>query len=292
MLALLLASASAYVLPQARPSHHVLDRQLLRTPLPRRAAPVRLTALTAEEVAAAPAAEAEVEEPVRVFPAGCSSCESAWLANSKQTEEEETERLALLKTTNMTDFMADIWDYAQRMNDTQRQEVALIPDTMLRNFVIHSSTPPSPLMETVYNNTMQRVPYEQARVPPHRKRPRTAHATPGPPRIIRPPSPALSEAGVLHLRAGTGDAAAHARRARAAAPLPRHRLLHRVRLERGAGGDPCRGGPDVPRGGGGLHQARARCDATAPRPSGGVRALPPHRSSCRAARTPTPLSLV
>ena len=50
-----------------------------------------------------------------------------------------------------------------RMNDTQRQEVALIPDTMLRNFVIKSSTPPSPLMETVYNKTMERVPYEQVR---------------------------------------------------------------------------------------------------------------------------------
>ena len=165
MLALfLLAPAPAYVLPHVRPAHHAVEQQLLLT---RRAAPPRLTAPTAEEVAAAPPAEAEAEEQVRVFPAGCASCEAAWLANSKQTEEEETERLAVLKATNMTEFMADIWDYAQRMNDTQRQEVALIPDTMLRNFVIQSSTPPSPLMENVYNNTMQRVPYEQARSPPH-----------------------------------------------------------------------------------------------------------------------------
>ena len=61
----------------------------------------------------------------------------------------------------------DIWDYAQRMNDTQRQEVALIPDTSLRNFVIKSSTPPTLLMETTYNNTMKRVPYEQALVCRH-----------------------------------------------------------------------------------------------------------------------------
>ena len=68
-------------------------------------------------------------------------------------------------TSHMTMIPAlqDVWDYAQRMNDTQRQEVALIPDMQLRNFVIRSSTPPSLLMETVYNNTMERVPYEQAR---------------------------------------------------------------------------------------------------------------------------------
>jgi len=55
-----------------------------------------------------------------------------------------------------------MWEYAQRMNDTQRQELALDPDVELRNFIINSCTPPTHLMESVYNATMQRVPYEQA----------------------------------------------------------------------------------------------------------------------------------
>ena len=36
------------------------------------------------------------------------------------------------------------------------------PDVELRNFIINSCTPPTPLMETVYNATMTRVPYEMA----------------------------------------------------------------------------------------------------------------------------------
>ena len=42
------------------------------------------------------------------------------------------------------------------------QELALDPDVELRNFIINSCTPPTPLMETVYNATMTRVPYEMA----------------------------------------------------------------------------------------------------------------------------------
>ena len=49
--------------------------------------------------------EAPAEESVKVMPIGCPCQEDVWLANSKKTEEEEHERLRLLKTTNMTEFM-------------------------------------------------------------------------------------------------------------------------------------------------------------------------------------------
>ena len=81
---------------------------------------------------------------------------------SKETEASEKERLASLRADDMNTYLSDIWDYAQRMNDTQRQELALTPDTMLRSFIIDSSTPPTKLLEHVYNATMGRVPYEQA----------------------------------------------------------------------------------------------------------------------------------
>ena len=98
----------------------------------------------------------------QVLPAGCPSCEDEWLKRSKETEASEKERLASLRADDMNTYLSDIWDYAQRMNDTQRQELALTPDTMLRSFIIDSSTPPTKLLEHVYNATMGRVPYEQA----------------------------------------------------------------------------------------------------------------------------------
>lgn len=97
-----------------------------------------------------------------MLPAGCPSCEDEWLKRSKETEASEKERLASLRADDMNTYLSDIWDYAQRMNDTQRQELALTPDTMLRSFIIDSSTPPTKLLEHVYNATMGRVPYEQA----------------------------------------------------------------------------------------------------------------------------------
>jgi predicted O-methyltransferase YrrM len=99
---------------------------------------------------------------VRVNPAGCASCESEWLASSKQAEGDEQQRLAQLRVDNMSGLSHEIWEYGMRMNDTQRQELALTPDVELRNFIINSCTPPTPLMESVYNATMTRVPYEQA----------------------------------------------------------------------------------------------------------------------------------
>ena len=102
------------------------------------------------------------EAQVRVVPAGCPSCETEWLENSKQTEAGEQQRLEDMRSSDMKGYLMEIYDYAQRMNDTQRQELALEPDVGLRNFIISSCTPPTPLMEKVYNATMQRVPYEQA----------------------------------------------------------------------------------------------------------------------------------
>ncbi len=105
--------------------------------------------------------QAEVEAP-RVLPSGCPSCESVWLDQSKETEAEEQERLTELRASNRSAFIEEIYDYAMRMNDTQRQELALEPDIQVRNFMINSCTPPTQLMESVYNTTMNRVPYEQA----------------------------------------------------------------------------------------------------------------------------------
>jgi len=156
-----LHSTAAYSLPHTTLSHRIIRSSHLESSRPRIVP--RLTAPTqaAEEMVVQEATPPPANV-VRVLEPGCPSCEATWLAQSKQTEEQEHERLRALRQTNMTEFMQDIWEYAQRMNDTQRQEVALIPDTLLRNFVIKSSTPPSPLMETVYNNTLHRVPYEQA----------------------------------------------------------------------------------------------------------------------------------
>tara|TARA_B110001452_G_scaffold246701_1_gene232218 strand:- start:130 stop:1230 length:1101 start_codon:yes stop_codon:yes gene_type:complete len=92
----------------------------------------------------------------------CSSCEQEWITKSKSTESAEQERLTQLRAENMQQYIEEMYEYGMRMNDTQRQELALTPDTELRNFIIGSSSPPTPLLEHVYNSTMQRVPYEQA----------------------------------------------------------------------------------------------------------------------------------
>ena len=99
--------------------------------------------------------------PAQVNPPGCPNCESEWLSRSKETEAAEQIRLSEIRTSDHNKYLNEIYEYAQHMNDTQRQELALKPDTELRKFMIDCSTAPSPLMETVYNATMERVPYEQ-----------------------------------------------------------------------------------------------------------------------------------
>ena len=99
-----------------------------------------------------------------VKPPTCVSCESEWLEKSKETEGTERIRLDKMRADDLTGLINEVWEYGMRMNDTQRQELALNPDTELRNFIISSSTAPTPLLEHVYNSTMQRVPYEQVRV--------------------------------------------------------------------------------------------------------------------------------
>jgi len=123
-------------------------------------APAAEPSTTAASVASlAPHAQAS---DVRVNPAGCASCEDEYLERSKEAESEEQVRLTDVRNANLSQFSFEMWEYAQRMNDTQRQELALDPDVELRNFIINSCTPPTPLMETVYNATMTRVPYEMA----------------------------------------------------------------------------------------------------------------------------------
>jgi predicted O-methyltransferase YrrM len=106
--------------------------------------------------------KAMTASPATVREVGCASCEAEWVARSKDVEAAEAQRLAALRSTDMRSYVAEIWEYAQHMNDTQRQELALTPDMECRRFVIDSSTPPTPTMEHVYNSTMERVPYEQA----------------------------------------------------------------------------------------------------------------------------------
>jgi len=100
--------------------------------------------------------------PATVYAKGCPSCESEWLAKSKETENSERERLAHERKAHAGAYLKEIWDYSMHMNLTQRQELALHPDLELRRFIIDSSTQPTALMEKVYNQTMVRVPYEQA----------------------------------------------------------------------------------------------------------------------------------
>ena len=98
----------------------------------------------------------------QIGPPGCPSCELEWLKRGKETEDAEQTRLSELRASNLSSYSQEVWEYGQHMNDTLRQELALQPDMELRRYIIESSTPPTPLMEHVYNSTMQRVAYEQA----------------------------------------------------------------------------------------------------------------------------------
>jgi len=168
LLAGLAFPAAAYVLRQpafGRPAGPRADRPAAL----RRIAPAAMceTAAAVEERKAAtadviPGMKAMSASPATVRESGCTSCESEWVARSKEVEKAEAERLDGLRGSDMRSYVSEIYDYAQHMNDTQRQELALTPDMECRRFVIDSSTAPTPIMEHVYNSTMERVPYEQA----------------------------------------------------------------------------------------------------------------------------------
>lgn len=165
LLAAFLPLTAAYVLPTVRPSPFgALASRSTHFPGSSSTRVVKAPCMEVDprmEVAeAAPPAVDELPPPV--YPAGCPSCENEWLQRSKAAEGEEQIRLREVRATNMSQFSYEMWEYAQRMNDTQRQELALDPDVELRNFIIDSCTPPTPLMESVYNATMNRVPYEMA----------------------------------------------------------------------------------------------------------------------------------
>mmetsp|Transcript_16845 Transcript_16845/g.27945 ORF Transcript_16845/g.27945 Transcript_16845/m.27945 type:complete len:450 (+) Transcript_16845:77-1426(+) len=138
----------------SRNAQHNANRRMHR--------PLAMCTPESEAVGAALGMKAMTASPATVLAPGCPSCEADWLAKSKETEAAETLRLTDIRQTALPTYVKEIWDYSQHMNDTQRQELALTPDLELRRFIIDSSTPPTLLMEHIYNETMQRVPYEQA----------------------------------------------------------------------------------------------------------------------------------
>jgi predicted O-methyltransferase YrrM len=107
-------------------------------------------------------AVAEAPLPQLVQPADCPSCEQEFLARSKEFEAEELVRLREEAATNLDGFLANVWDYANLLNESQRAQLALGPDVSLRKFILESSTPPTPFMDTVFQATLQRVQYEAA----------------------------------------------------------------------------------------------------------------------------------
>ena len=151
----LLPCCAGYVLPHA-PSRGPAVESLVRV------AHGRVRAQSTAPTSEATKVAAEPEELIMVKPPTCVSCETEWIQKSKVTEGDERIRLDQVRGEDLTGYINEVWEYGMRMNDTQRQELALNPDTELRNFIISSSTAPTPLLEHVYNSTMQRVPYEQA----------------------------------------------------------------------------------------------------------------------------------
>ena len=146
-LLLVLSGASAYVLlPRVTPSPYHVPQQLAsgkhRVACSGRrcssSAPQLQemnTATEAEAPAWVPPGAAPVpgadEELKRVYPSNCPSCETSYLERSKVAEADEVQRLEALRYDNMSGFSYEVWEYAQRMNDTQRQELALDPDVEL-----------------------------------------------------------------------------------------------------------------------------------------------------------------
>jgi len=99
---------------------------------------------------------------VRVLPPGCKSCENEFMERTAEAQKADIDRRKELRTSNMSQLMDEVYEYAIQMNSTQRQVLMLKTDQELRSYMFNSSTGPTPLMEKIFNTTMQRVPYETA----------------------------------------------------------------------------------------------------------------------------------
>lgn len=86
--------------------------------------------------------------------------EAVFMAKSAADEELEKQRLAELKAANMTAFVWELQKYVDQINATGPPPLA--PDNELRDIVLRSSTPPSRLIDDIYNYTFRNVPYEDA----------------------------------------------------------------------------------------------------------------------------------
>jgi len=125
-------------------------------------APLLQLAVTTSDLGSTAAPAMPPQEEVRVFPPGCKSCEEQNLEQSAKFEAEEAERLAGMHKANVSDIVEMSYDYGKYLNDSLRHMLALRTDMQLRGFQLDSSTPPTPIMQTVFNATMARVPTEIA----------------------------------------------------------------------------------------------------------------------------------
>jgi len=109
-----------------------------------------------------PSMQAISEAPPLVLPADCPSCEEDFLKHSKEFETKEMTRLRELAANDREAYLAEVWSYGRLLSDSQRAQLMLGPDVAMRKFILESSTPPTPLMDNVFNSTLQRVNYEDA----------------------------------------------------------------------------------------------------------------------------------
>jgi len=109
-----------------------------------------------------PRMQAVSEAPPLVLPADCPSCEEDFLKRSKEFETKEIARLRELAANDREAYLAEVWSYGRLLSDSQRAQLMLGPDVAMRKFILESSTPPTPLMDNVFNSTLQRVHYEDA----------------------------------------------------------------------------------------------------------------------------------
>ncbi|KAG8463529.1 hypothetical protein KFE25_003802 [Diacronema lutheri] len=149
----LLGAARALRLPAARAlrgtrAPPATARRRLAHAAPRGAFSASALAEPAAEQAAAAAGGAGRDE------------EAVFMAKTAADEEVEKRRLAELKATNMTAFVYELQKYVDQINATGPPPLA--PDNELRDVVLRSSTPPSRLIDDIYNYTFRSVPYEDA----------------------------------------------------------------------------------------------------------------------------------
>lgn len=111
-------------------------------------------------LAASALAETASELAVGAGPEGAVDEEAVFMAKTAADEEAEKKRLAELKATNMTAFVWELQKYVDQINATGPPPLA--PDNELRDIVLRSSTPPSRLIDDIYNYTFRNVPYEDA----------------------------------------------------------------------------------------------------------------------------------